>query len=91
MSTLKELAAQYRENAARLRIALEDAREELRIAEDTGGDIGLCKDRVSQLISALNQARDLFALCDVYYERPRNPVYSRYYSMNIASDKIDYE
>ena len=90
MATLKELAAQYRDDAARLRIALEDAKEELRIAEETGGDIRLCKNRISHLKSALKQSRDLCELCDGYYERPRNPAYSRYYSMNVESDKIDY-
>lgn len=63
MAKLKELSEDYRESAARCRLALEDARAE--------------KDEVKirQLRAMLQEMRDLRKLCETYYELPRDRKY----------------
>lgn len=64
MAALRELAEDYRDSAARCRIALEDARAE--------------KDEVKirQLRAMLKEMRDLRKMCETYYELPRDRKYT---------------
>lgn len=71
---LCDLADGYREAAALLKVALEDAEAELETA--AGMDRFRLQVKTRELREALRQARDLRRLCLTYYTQRQDPAYT---------------
>lgn len=74
MSTLRELSPAYREEAIKLRVALEETEAQLRAAQ--GADRAGLERRAKILRQMLQEARDLRDLTEGYYTRDRSGNYT---------------
>ena len=70
MCALRELAPEYRDAAARVRVALED--EETRARGLDGEELKASRERIRILRGMLRDMRDLRQLTEGYYDRPRD-------------------
>ncbi len=74
LATLRELSADYRDAAARLRMGLDEARAALGAAE--GAAQSALEGRVRLLEGMLREMRELRRLTEGYYTRPRDGTYT---------------
>lgn len=84
MSTLRELSPGYREEAIRLRVALEETEAQLRTAQ--GADRAGLEHRARLLRQMLREARDLRDLTEGYYTRERD---GRYTTSTLRASRRD--
>lgn len=73
--SLYELAESYRNTAAVLKVAIEDARDEMAASRDPGERLALDL-KIKDYMAARRQCRILAKLCETYYTRPRDQAFA---------------
>lgn len=87
MSTMKEIAQSYKKTSAMLRIAIQDCDMEIDAAEGDKRAFLILKRK--SLHDALEQTRDLYELCEHYYDSAIPTRMSPYTSIGIKAPKFD--
>ena len=86
MAALKDLAQDYREAAALLRLGLEDAKERLPALD--GPEREKLEKEIKQMRIMLRETRDLRRLCEGYYTRDRD---GRYTTSGLRANRVNAE
>ncbi len=73
--TLVELADSYRNTAAILRVAIEDAKDEIAASRDPGERMAI-ELKIKDYMAARRQCRILAKLCETYYTNPRDQTFA---------------
>ena len=87
MGKLKDLANDYRQAAALLRIAIDDTEEILKTADEKlKHDLNV---KLKSLKESLKETRDLCDLCEIYFDSPIPERLSTYTTIGMKADRTD--